>query len=231
MRNRTGAHTYRPAFDVLERRDVPSALATRLSVLPFLESRAVLAVHTAATHGQTRAGHHHRHEVHGPAFARRAKLPGGPPGPPGPQGPPGPAGPAGPAGIMFGDSETANTNVTLGANGGPEQFISPPLTVSVGPGQDLYVSATASLGAEFLQEGRAVVDLWIAIRPTGGALTNVSSFAHEQTLNSLDEAVVTLSTVVDQGGTFQVGLAGQSVADTGSPVIAFAGTTSYLVFQ
>jgi hypothetical protein len=76
-----------------------------------------------------------------------------------------------------------------------------------------------------------VIDLWIAIQPTGGALTNVTSVAHEQALLGTEEAVVTLSTVVDQGGTFQVGLAGQWVGDGETPVLAFAGTTSYLEFQ
>jgi hypothetical protein len=235
MRNRTATRTYRPTFDVLERRDVPSALAAWASLLHFLESRAGPAMHTAGTHAQARGGHHHhRHAAHPPAFTRKAKLAQGPPGPPGPQGPagpqgnPGPAGPAGPSGITFGDFQAGNPNVLL--NGGPEQFISPTLTVSVGPGQDLYVSASASLEATFLQ-GRAVIDLWIAFQPTGGALTNVTPIAQEQVLFGADEEVVTLSAVVNQSGTFQVGLAGQWVGDGATPVTAFAGTTSYLVFQ
>jgi hypothetical protein len=110
MRTLTEARTYHPSFDVLERRDVPSAVTAGAGLLPSLDSLPtrvlvdMLVQRMTAPGTSARAHHHHRgphHHAgagpHGQHLAKK-KILQGPPGPPGPEGPAGPAGPEGSAG-------------------------------------------------------------------------------------------------------------------------------------
>jgi len=111
MRTLTEARTYHPSFDVLERRDVPSAVTAGAGLLPSLDSLPTrvlvdMLVGRMTAPGTSARAHHHHHrgphhhagtDPHGQHLARK-KIVQGPPGPPGPEGPAGAAGPAGPEG-------------------------------------------------------------------------------------------------------------------------------------
>ena len=123
MRNRRRTRHYHPSFDVLERRDVPSSVATGSGLLLFLDSRAVPVVPTAGAHHHR---HHHHHAgphglpdgggSHTTIFAKKHKGTQGTPGPQGPAGPPGATGPQGPAG-KEGPQGPAGTTGTQGPQG------------------------------------------------------------------------------------------------------------------
>jgi hypothetical protein len=115
MRNRSAARPYRPGFEALEHRDVPSAGLGTSSLMHLGESQTAAVVHeghvghTGAHHHHGTPGHHyHGHALHGlidlrkkPSKATSGPMgPAGPQGPPGPQGPQGPTGPLGPQGIQ-----------------------------------------------------------------------------------------------------------------------------------
>jgi hypothetical protein len=252
MRNRTGARTYRPTFEILERRDVPSALA-RASLLHFLDSRAVPAVHTAETHHQARGEHHHHHhKPHAPAFAKKARILQGPPGPPGPQGPAGPQGPQGNTGStgpqgnqgpvgLPGPSGIVGSGFAQGGSGVPinsgEQFVSPLVTVTVVAGQSVFVSASVDVVGSFANPTDVqFLEFWVAFLPIGGTLTNVNPAPQGFTMTGTSGgfASISLSAVIRglDSGTYQVGLAGKQLAASNSQTTASAGTgsTSALVF-
>lgn len=103
MRNRTAARNYSPSFDVLERRDVPSSVATQATLLQFLSRlpaqvlREALQLRVTAT--DRSAGTHH-HIAHAKGHPHHGTSKPGPAGPQGPQGPQGQVGPQGPQGAV-----------------------------------------------------------------------------------------------------------------------------------
>jgi hypothetical protein len=251
MRNRTTARTYHPTFDVLERRDVPSAVATGAGLLHLLDSRAVHALHSAAGHHHHATGarhHHHRPDAHALGSAKKVRIIQGPPGPPGlpgPAGPQGPKGSPGPAGLQglstivssqFRDGKPgpAGGVVTLNEQTA-EQFVSPTVIVQVEVGQLVYVSGSASLGnASPDATNQAGLGFWIAFRQVGGTLTNVNSLPQFATVNGGGVVVVSLSAVLPSvaPGTYEIGLAGVfQGGSNGASAVAITGATSALVFQ
>jgi hypothetical protein len=253
MRNRITARHYHPTFDVLERRDVPSTLATGAGLRHILDSRAQPALHSAAGHHHHAAGrhHHHRPGAHALGLAGKVRIIQGPPGPSGPQGPagpqgtPGPAGPRGPTGpqgqaglqnsaFRDGAPGVGGSSVTLNEQTA-EQFVSPPVRVTVGSFQQVYVSASACLlNGSLDATNQAGLGFWIAFQSLGGMITNVNILPQFATVNGGGAVVVSLSAILEglAPDTYLVGLAGVFQGGTkGASATAISGSTSALVFQ
>jgi hypothetical protein len=125
--------------------------------------------------------------------------------------------------------------VTLNEPTTAEQFVSPTVSVTVTPGQLVYVSASAFLLNQSPDAtNQAGIGFWIAYRPVGGTLTNVNSVPQFATVNGQAAVVVSLSAVLPSvaPGTYEIGLAGMwQGGSNGSSAVAVTGATSALVFQ
>jgi hypothetical protein len=132
----------------------------------------------------------------------------GPQGPAGQQGATGATGPTGPSGVVgsaFANGETKFPSDTLG-------FIAQPVTVTVGAGQSVEVTSSASMGT-FSSLGAKNLSLFIGYQPAGGGdITSVGSGMIGLTIPEGQRLDYTLSALISglAPGQYKVGLAGRT---------------------
>jgi hypothetical protein len=171
----------------------------------------------------------------------------GPTGDTGPQGLTGPTGPQGLSGIVgsnyAAESFSSNTpfGIQLQLGKGVQTVISPLVSVTVGAGQSVYVSASSSL-QPIGGNGNATVGAHIVYQAQGDtALTDAGSADLLTTLTTTTPGYtpVSVSAVLSglAPGNYEVGMGARvvglgSVGTAGPPTIyADDGSTSALVFQ
>jgi hypothetical protein len=208
VRTRNALLSHRPSFDLLERRDVPSAAAAEANLLHLLQRvptqvlQEALALRTVVE--ERAAVTHHRHATpgHPPSGAglhvlakgkkkRPTGLPGpqgpagatgptGPQGPQGVQGPTGSQGPQGPSGVVQSEFFSDSVDVN-GPINGTLHFVGPTLTFVVAQGQKVYVNLSADLGST---SGAGALNLSIGFQATslgGTPLTHANQIGAELT--------------------------------------------------
>lgn len=163
----------------------------------------------------------------GPAGPAGADGGPGPIGPIGPIGPPGPAGDPGPSGVV--ESQYASTGA-LPAPSMTNQFLSPPVTVTVADGQRIVVNAGRALGSGAF--GADSLALWICYQ-NGGAITRVGTGMTGLKLTASQRNLFSLSAVVSglPAGPVMVGLCGTGTNPNGAWNNNGEGFTTALVLR